>query len=164
MSRNSAAARFCASPNSERGQKTLSAELRCRSCCPCPENRLPRRKLSKSSPMPRCSPPKATHRGRDGPNLPFARSSRNPSHRKRTRTYQLADAHGRLDHGDLGFYLRSQEPTYQLGGDGDARRHLVRARGIADCASADRGRVDLFLASARVRRKWPYSGRASAGD
>jgi hypothetical protein len=44
------------------------------------------------------------HRGRDGPNLPFARSSRNPSHRKGTRTYQLADAHGRLDHGDLGFH------------------------------------------------------------
>src|ERR1700693_1321993 len=55
------------------------------------------------------------YRGRDSPNLPFARSSRNPSHRKGTRTYQLADAHGRLDHGDLGFYLRSQEPTYQLG-------------------------------------------------
>ena len=28
-------------------------------------------------------------------------------HRKGTRTYQLADAHGRLDHGDLGFYLGS---------------------------------------------------------
>jgi hypothetical protein len=29
---------------------------------------------------------------------------------------------------------------------GDAQRHLVGARGIAGCASADRRRVDLYLA------------------
>jgi hypothetical protein len=50
---------FLRSPNPVKEQKTPSAEPRCKNCCPCPENRLPRRISSKSSPMHRCSPLKA---------------------------------------------------------------------------------------------------------
>jgi hypothetical protein len=52
--RNSAAARFCASPNPAREPKTRSAGPRSRSCYLCPEGRRRKRKLSKNSLMLRC--------------------------------------------------------------------------------------------------------------
>jgi hypothetical protein len=54
-----------------------------------------------------------------------------------------------------------QDPTRgQLMGDARSRR--VYTGRVADCAAADRGRVELFMASARGFGKWPHSGSVSA--
>jgi hypothetical protein len=42
---------------------------------------------------------------------------------------------------------------------GDAQSRRVYTGGIADRAAADRGRVDLFMASARGFGKWPHPGQ-----